>query len=253
MCLRLRPGAATGLGFASLTQGMGSTPSRRIRELIFGAATLGSTCAQAQWAVTVGAESDYRFRGVSLSDSRPSVRLSLALDASDGGYAGLSATRAAAGSGSHYTHAVAYAGRVMSVTDTARVEIGGTYAHFAGDSAYDYGEAFAGLLGDRWAARLSFAPHYFGQHRRTLYGEFNAWLPMTDATRLFGHFGASATVGGLRGRTEQAWGDLRVGAGYSLGDWDFQLAWVAGGHLPRPPDPSRAGRAAWVIGASASF
>lgn len=253
MCLRLRPGAASGLGFTSLTPGIGLTPSRPIRELIFVAATLGCACAQAQWAVSVGAESDYRFRGASLSDSRPSVRLSLNLDASDGGYVGLSATRAAAGPGGHYTHALAYAGRVMAVSDRARFELGGNYAHFTGDSAYDYGEAFAGLLGDRWTARLSFAPRYFGQHRRTLYGEFNAWLPMTEATRLFGHVGTLATVGGSRGRTGQAWGDLRVGAGFSPGDWDLQLAWVAGGHPPQSLDTGRASHAAWVIGASTSF
>lgn len=227
---------------------MGFTSTRRIRALIFGAATLGSACAQAQWAVTLGAESDYRFRGVSLSDSRPAVRLSLNVDAAAGGYAGLSATRAAAGSGHRYGHALVYAGQVLALADGVRFELGGSYARFTADPAADHGEAFAGLLGDRWTARISFAPRCLGQDRRTMYGEFNAWLPIAEATRLFGHVGTLATAGGARARS-----DLRVGAGFSPGDWDVQLAWVAAGHPVFPSEAGGAGRPAWVLGASTSF
>ena len=33
-------------------------------------------------------------------------------------------------------------------------EVGATLSHFGGDADHDYGEAFGGLIGEGWSARL---------------------------------------------------------------------------------------------------
>ena len=73
------------------------------RIALLGAAGLAmSAAAQAQLGASVAADSDYRFRGVSLSDSRPGLRLTLNYDAPAGWYAGASATRVELAQGDRY-------------------------------------------------------------------------------------------------------------------------------------------------------
>lgn len=228
------------------------------RGLALGVAGLSlSTGALAQLGASVAVDSDYRFRGVSLSESKPSLRLSLNYDAPDGWYAGASATRVELAQGDRYAQLLGYAGWVTPPVDGGRFEFGATYSHFTGDSTYDYAEAYAGLLAERWSARLYYAPDYFGRHVRTAYAEFNAHLLLNEHARLFGHVGVLAPLGRADrdgdGGARKARLDLRAGAALVLRDWELQFAWVAAARGGPYPAVYGGRRDAWVLGVSYSY
>ena len=214
---------------------------------------------RAQMGVSVAADSDYRFRGVSLSDSRPSLRMTLNYDAPDGWYAGASATRVEPAQGERYAQVLGYAGWVTRFDNGRRVEFGASFSHFTGDSSYDFAEAYAALLAERWSVRVYYAPDYFGRHKQTVYAELNAHLLLNEHARLFGHVGVLAPLGRSSGSASggddasRARGDLRAGAGLMVRDWDLQLAWVAATRGDPYPAVYDRRRTAWVLGAAYSF
>ena len=211
--------------------------------------------AQAQFAASAGVDSEYRFRGVSLSDGRPGLRLSLSYDHPGGAYAGTSATEAELARGQRYTQLLGYAGFVTRTEQGCSWEFGLSASHFGGDSSYDYAEVFAGLLTERWSLRVYYAPDYFGRGQATAYAELDGHLALAPPWRLFGHAGALAVVGGVVDRdTRTTRTDLRAGLGLTVASFDVQLAWVGasrGG--PYPADYGGMRRTGWVLSASASF
>lgn len=227
---------------------------RRGRALALGVGALSlSIGAHAQLGISVAADSDYRFRGVSLSNSSPSLRMTLNYDAPDGWYAGASATRAALTPRDRYTQFLGYAGWVTRAVEGRSLEFGASLSHFAGNSTYDYAEAYAGLLAERWSARVYYAPNYFGRHVQTAYLELNAHLPLNRHARLFGHLGLLAALHGGDDDDAKARGDVRLGAGLTLRDWDLQLGWAAASRGGPYPALYGGRRAAWTAGAAYSF
>ena len=97
--------------------------------------------AHGQLGATVAVDSDYRSRGVSLSDSNPSPRLTLNYEGAQRWYAGASATRAALTEQDTYPQLIGYAGWVASAVDGRSIEIGVVGSTFAGCSCYDFLEA----------------------------------------------------------------------------------------------------------------
>ena len=207
---------------------------------------------QAQVSTTIGIESDYRYRGVSLSNSEPSPRLTLNYDAPDRWYAGASATRVAIAGSARSTQWLGYAGWVSSAVEGHSFEIGIDGSHFAGVSGYDFAEAYVGLLANRWSARAYYAPNYYGRRVGAGYLELNAHAPVSGEIRVFAHLGALAPAGG-GGDAGQARGDISIGAGYVSGGWDLHLAAVAATHSGPYPAVYAGRRAALVAGASFSF
>jgi uncharacterized protein (TIGR02001 family) len=190
---------------------------------------------RAQLGATVSADSDYRYRGVSLSDSNPSVRLTLNYDAVERWYAGASATSAKLTGGDSYTQLLGYAGWSTPAFAGTSLELGLDGSHFAGISGYDFAEAYAGLLGERWSARLYFAPNYYGRHVQTAYAELNTYLALDERSRVFAHFGVLRPLRGAVGEADRTRGDVSLGAALVLHAWELHLAWVAasrGGPYP---------------------
>ena len=212
-----------------------------------------ATTACAQLGASVAVDSDYRYRGVSLSQSKPSLRLTLNYDAPERWYAGASATRAALTARESYTQTIGYAGWATSAVDGRSLEFGLDASHFAGISGYDFAEAYVGLLGERWSARLYYAANYYGRHVQMVYAESSVHWPFDRHARLFAHAGALVPLGGATGAADKPRGDFSVGGGFALVGWDLHLAVV--GASPRGPYPAVFGgrRTALVIGASASF
>jgi uncharacterized protein (TIGR02001 family) len=189
----------------------------------------------AQLGATATADTDYRYRGVSLSDSQPSLRLTLNYDAAERWYVGASAAGARLTGGDSYTQLLGYAGWSMPAFAETSLELGLDGSHFAGISGYDFAEAYAGLLGERWSARLYFAPNYYGRGVKTLYAELNTYLALDPRSRLFAHFGVLYPISGAVGDADRTRGDLSLGAALVLHAWDLHLAWVAatrGGPYP---------------------
>ncbi|MGH8822476.1 MAG: TorF family putative porin [Rhodoferax sp.] len=217
-----------------------------------------TTVAQAQLAGTVGVDSDYRFRGVSLSDSNPAVRLGASYDAANGWYGGVSGTGVALVQGQRYGQLSGYLGYVKRGARGLDWELGSTASHFVGSAHDDYAEAYAGLLGERWNLRLYYSPNYFASGVQTVYAELNADVKLNTRLRLFSHVGALAAVGGHAvGLTEAGNSlgsvrtDARAGIGIAIDPVDLQLAW-AGASRGGPPVYG-ARRGAWVLSLSWSF
>jgi uncharacterized protein (TIGR02001 family) len=221
--------------------------------------------SRAQVGGSVLLESDQRFRGVSLSGGRPAARLTVAYDHPGGGYAGASATGVAFDAGERRLALLGYLGYGGRMSNGLAWEAGGTYAHYAGDSRYDYGEAFAGLSGQRWSARLHHSPDYFGLGVRTVYAELGAGSPLGEAGRVFGHVGALVRLGGAPstagydraapdgGRVRY---DARLGGAWRLlRAGEVQLAWVggSGGEGGFYPAAAGQGRSAVVLSTSYAF
>lgn len=210
--------------------------------------------AQAQMGASIAVDSDYRLRGVPLTDSGPTLRATLNYDAPDGWYVGVMAARVELTKGDRYAQLIPYAGHVWRVDDWRRIELGATYSHFTGDARYDYGEAYVGLLADGWNARTFFAPNYFGRGVRTAYAEFNAHTGLSLFARLFGHVGVLVPLGRAEAEAKRTRVDIRAGAGVSIGDIDLQLARVAISHRDGPYPAVYAGRrAAWVASVMLAF
>lgn len=227
------------------------------RLLAWAAAGLLLSCpARAQFSASVAADSDYRFRGVSLSASKPTARLSANIDAASGWYVGASAAQAEVSQGEPYAQLVGYGGYATPMVAGRGFEFGASYSHFVSNRQYDFGEAYAGLLWERWSLRLNYSPDYFGRHVRTAYLDASGHLPLNDMARLFGHVGLLAPLaGGGSGGTGStgARADLRVGMGWALRDVDLQIAWTVasrGGPFPALHDQRRS---AWLFSASYSF
>lgn len=208
--------------------------------------------ASAQWGGSVLLESDQRFRGVSLSDGEPSARVTLLYDHADGAYAGLSASRYRFADDQPRATVMGYAGYSSAATATARWEAGLTWTaieQYADDyRPYDYGEVYAGLLGEWWSLRLYASPHYFGGEQ-SLYAEANANWPLLDDWRLALH------IGGLNARHDGQGmrADLRAGVVWQINGFDLQLAWTGVQQGGPPPNAYEGKRNTLLFSAAYSF
>ena len=145
---------------------------------------------QAQWSASAGALSDFRFRGVSLSDRKPSLQVSGAYDHASGLFAGGQATTVDVG----YDHErsrlllLAYAGYARRLTDLWSVEAGGLWYSYP-DNAHtresDFGEAFAGVTRGAWSARAFHSRDYLGQGSRSWYLQAGWVHALSDDWSLF--------------------------------------------------------------------
>ena len=209
--------------------------------------------AQAQFVGSIGIDSDYRYRGVSLSRSEPSVRATLNYDAPERWYAGALATRASLSPTDTYTQLSGYAGWTTARADGRSLEIGVDASHFAGASGYDFGELYLGVLAERWNARLSWSPDYYGQGVQVTYLESNVYSPLGRNLRVFAHLGVLVPVAGASGDAARTRFDASIGAAVVLGQWDLHVA--ATGATPGGPYPavSSGRRATLAVGAAVSF
>lgn len=242
------------------------TPIRAIAHA--GAACALLLCAPgafAQASASITVESDYRFRGVSIGDSRPSVRAEVDWDGEHGWYAGGTIARAKFPGGDRYTQLALYGGRVVALTPALNLDTGASFWRFTG-GGYDFAEAYAGLVARDWNVRLNYSPNYFHEGVRTLYIEAAARRMITDEWRLFAHAGELVRVsapgpvdpedyangsGSVPGRTR--W-DVRTGIGWTpLENLDLQIAWVRASRGGPIPTTSRGGRPEWIASAAWSF
>ena len=200
---------------------------------------LSSAPARAQLAANVSVESDYRFRGLSLSNEQPDVRLNLSYDSPSLGklgeaYAGISVIGAqlANGQGPRPGYQVLgyvdYAGYVIRPKQGPALEVGFTNMHVQARYSYDFSEIYAGIITDSFSARLYYSPHYFGHDVRTVYTDFNGshrlsgdWL--SGHWRLFGHVGVLTPLSGAL-RAERY--DVRVGVAVSMNNYEVQMGWT---------------------------
>ncbi len=212
-------------------------------------------CAQVSGSFTL--VSDYRFRGVSLSDSRPAAQLSIAYDHADGWYTGVyaSSVRLARWSGVD-VQLLPYLGYARRVRPGLSWELGAEYAMFSGGLGYDYPEFYVGLASDHLNGRIYYASRYFDDDSPFVYAELNGARELSKHLRLLGHVGRSWRNGSSRagdGPGQHRF-DARAGIGLTLEAFELQLAWVTtDGRGRRRSIDRRPDRNAWLFSVSRAW
>lgn len=202
---------------------------RALRGVVILLLCLFASRANAQFSGTLSVVSDYRYRGITLSDQKPAVQLGVTYDDPVGWYAGAfgSTVRLAPPAGPNF-QAIAFAGYAARLSSEVTVEAGGDYAAFTGASSDDYGEIFLGAATDGLSGRVYYSPRYFGQQGSGSYAEINASQPLMERVRVFAHVGflnASYPTGYLQ-YSKQHVVDGRIGVGVDFELFHLELAWV---------------------------
>lgn len=207
--------------------------------------------AQAQVSGSVRIDSDYRWRGESLSDERPAPRLSLGWDGESGAFAGLSLGRVRLIHGLGTWHVMAHAGYVRRGEGRwPGWELGAVRSHFPSTSVADHHEVFAGLVGQGWTLRLRASPNYFGLRVGTAYVEFDTAAELAHGWRGQLHLGALKWLGDGPLGVPDGRLDLRLGVSRALGDSaELQLGWTthSGRSLYPLLAPREPARSAWTL------
>jgi uncharacterized protein (TIGR02001 family) len=186
----------------------------------------------AQISVTASVVSDYRYRGITLSDRKPAAQLGLTYDDPLGWYAGAfgSTVRLAPPAGPSF-QATVFAGFASRIASGISLDAGGDYSAFTGATGDNYGELYLGVASDNVSARIYYSPDYFGQHASAVYGEINAVQPLIDRLSLLLHVGflttrAYSPYSPYGPRSAQDVTDGRIGLGVNFELFRLELAWV---------------------------
>ena len=206
--------------------------------------------AQAQWSASLDWLSDYRFRGVSLSNAHPVVQADLVYDCADGGFAGamLSPVHLAYAPANAW-QSLFYGGYAKHWRAQGSWEIGASYARFSRPLADSYGEVFAGLSWAGFSTRLYYAPRYFGQSSHSLYWESSVQQALGSASYVVLGLGA-LKQGGSSHWVE----DYRLGLGTHRFGLDWQLAYL--GRMQQTyayPPVEQQPRQTWQLSLSRAF
>ena len=213
--------------------------------------------ARAQVGASVGLQSDYVYRGRSLTDGRPALTLSAAFDHPTGLYAGVGVTaRDTPRNGVDLADAVLYAGYAQTLGAGAALDLGisqtRTVSYRPARRTFDFRELYAGVATEHASLRVHYAPDYYDSGVATLYVDAGAAIRPSETLRLFAHAGALTPIGGRRGpflrRTRY---DLSVGIARRLGDAELSLTWTR--LAPAQRIGGRRERDAIVVGAAYFF
>lgn len=184
----------------------------------------GVASAQVNGNLTV--VSEYRYRGIALSQGKPVAQIELNYDSPGGWYAGALASGAQFDSG-QAEQLLAYGGYVRRLTAGLSWDAGVSRASFAGAPDYNYSEVFIGLTSETYSGRMYFSPSYFDQQLRTLYAEINATYLLSGNFYLLAHCGLLYPLTGRDNFFQSASRyDGRLALSAKNGDWNTQLAWV---------------------------
>lgn len=202
------------------------------------AALLGlAPAAEAQVSGAVGLATDYRLRGVSLTDGRGVATFAANYDHPSGVYAGGSVVAHDPSShGARVLGYQAYAGVAGRFAAGPSWDVGVSRVDMAPyfDRRYslEYTQAYVGISQGGLSARLSLAETYPRHNGTTAYAELNGALRPAEAWRLTGHVGALAQLeGSRRDRTRY---DVALGVVREFRGSEAYLSWVAVTPRSRP-------------------
>lgn len=191
---------------------------------------LAAAPLRAQVSGSVGVASDYRYRGLSLSDDTAAPLATLNIDTAAGVYAGVAASRARLRQSAADAIVSSYAGITLPLGRGLAWEVGASETVFHAAARYNYHELYAGVNGERLGARLYYTPRYLGVGGRMVYAEVNGNWPLTERIDVIAHGGYLHALGAAT----DGWGDVpapradgRVGLSMALDAWTAQLAYSA--------------------------
>ena len=216
-----------------------------------------ATTAVAQVSFNASIVSDYRFRGVSLSQGEPAAQLTASYDHNSGWYAGLFGSNVQFDPGSsREAQLTGFTGFARRIGSGLSVDAGASFSTFSGGENYNYLELQAGVTASALAARLYFAPNYFEQGLSTLYGELNGSHRLADRLKLVAHGGVLKVSGSGDGLDsgDRPHLDLLVGVEYQIQSMTLQVSRVANDGVSRvyPLTANHVG-GIWTVRLSAAF
>ncbi len=198
--------------------------------------------ARAEAAVSASVDSDYRFRGLSLSDGHPALSVSVSYDRPEGVFGGVTAIAVETDhSGVQGLGYIGYLGFAHRMDAGGSWEVGVTNSQ---TSVYlyrrysaNYTEVYAGYSNGNLSAHIFYSPKYIGVEESTLYAEVNGAFRPASHLRVFGHLGALEPLGGrsvsIAGRPRF---DLRLGVAGEFRNCEVRLAWTATSPAPFFPE-----------------
>jgi hypothetical protein len=256
-----------------------TSPERRIglvvAALFFSVAA--PTVARAQLVGAATLESEYRLRGLALSDGEPDLRLGLSYDHASGAYAGASAiVGQTAHSGIRALGYVAYVGFARQASQGLSWDVGASNSQIAlylpaaraerplpsagylQNNTYKYSDSYSEIYGGLSmrdvSARLYLSPDYLGQNLKTAYLDVTAAARPIRRLRLYGHMGALTPLGGSAGpNSGRQQYDLATGAAWEFRHGEIQLAWSAAAPEVEYPIGFRQKRSALVLSLTGFF
>ena len=199
-----------------------------------------ATPVRAQVAASLALESQYRSRGVALSDGRPALSLNLSYDHGSGGYAGGSIIgEDTAHEGVQMLGSMEYLGYVKRLGAGPALDGGISNVNLVGYNAsrkynLNYTELYAGITTEHLGFHIYYSPNYARAGVDTVYMDLSGAIRPVDKWRLFGHLGVFEPVSANSGYHERY--DARVGVAREFKAFELLLAWTTSG-----PQVTRAG------------
>jgi len=212
----------------------------------------------AQVSGGLAALSDYRFRGISLSDRRPALQGWLSYDHPSGVYAGVLASTVRLYGVSPDLAAEVYGGYAYALSPRAALDVSVSRYIYPDSSvvgSYDFNDLSVGASFDRLRTRLHYSDDYFGRGDQAVYLEVDAALPLSEQVSLAGHVGELwRTSRGAVGYTPRSQADVKLAVVWTVAGFAFELGGVAT-DIPagRCPLPNRACAAGAVLAVSREF
>ena len=189
-----------------------------------------SQFAVAEVSSHVALLSDYRFRGVSLTDQQPALLATVNYDHASGLFLGALASNIRIDSSMEGLRAQIYGGYVRPLGHQSSWDIGIVTYVFPRPSwgeAYDYTEAFVGVTLNNIGARLSYSDDYYGFGTHSVYLECNASRQINERVALIGHVGylshQSSAPYYAQGRSQL---DFKAGVAIDISGFVLELSLV---------------------------
>jgi uncharacterized protein (TIGR02001 family) len=170
--------------------------ARRVNLLLAALLLFGVPAFGDELSGNVALTTDYRFRGVSLSNRLPAAQAGVDFDHSTGLFAGAFASTVRTGSPDTHLIAQLYGGYAREVGEGLSAEVGAVryvYWHDLEHGEGDYTEGFAGLSSARGGVRLYGTNSYFGSGAPAAYLEGSASRELSTHVHATLHVGVLAT------------------------------------------------------------
>lgn len=215
------------------------------------------TVARAQAGVSVTAVSDFRVRGISLSDRRAAVSFNFASDRADGLYYGGSAiVQAPRHEGLEMLGHSEYVGYAHRGAQGPGIDVGINHQDYRVylDRRYTvrYTQVYAGLIADNLRAHVAWSPDYPRKGVDVIYADADAAMRPAEDWRLTAHVGVLNRLGGSYDRDGPSHRvDVRAAVAREFPHSEVELSWVVVSEKPRQhPEQGRSGL---VVSASVFF
>ena len=186
----------------------------------------GSACGEVSGTISV--VSDYRYRGISLSDNEPAAQVGIAYDGAQGWYLGgfVSTVESSIYSTSG-VQAIGYGGYAWRMPSGLSLEAGADYSVVTAAPRYDYPEVYLGFAYQNLSGRVYYSPRYLGLDSSAVYGELNLAQPLAEHVRLLVHVGVlGSEAKTFYGTRSAPVFDFAIGGGIDWQGFNVQLSWV---------------------------